>query len=82
MTVRKFEASLLIPGDVIVEHDGSRILVLNCEPKQIDHRIRFTLQLPDGHRVHRTFPPHSPLWVDPLGAARLIQEDIYEVAHP
>ena len=31
----------------------------------------------DGLRVHRTFSTYRPVTIDPLGAARVMQEDVF-----
>jgi hypothetical protein len=67
-------ASMVIVGDVLLDEGPGPLIVLDREHKMTDFRIRFTLLLEDGLRVHRTFSGNRPMRIAPLGACRVLQE--------
>ncbi len=74
MEYESHPASMVIVGDLLMgEHPGP-MLVLDREPKMIDHRVRLILLQMDGTRVCRTYPPTREVSIKPWGAARVLQD--------
>jgi hypothetical protein len=66
-------ASMVVVGDVLLDEGHGPLIVLDREHKMTDSRIRFTLLMEDGLRIHRTFSGHRPMRIDPIGAGRVMQ---------